>query len=167
MSTSTLENTLDQLDSLKTQFGAQQSRQILKLLTRLGRFKIDDPYSLIRLHELLLFLRAHPHNKAAVKQTEVLLRMFPQRLLQLQEDGVDLSALEHPDVSGIAGLSVTDTFTYPIVRWLQQRNPRQIDFYWDWFESENRLAEMWPRFMPLLEEDTSVEANIPYRDVVA
>ena len=47
---------------------------------------------------------------------------------------------------------------------MQQRNPRQIDFYWDWFDNENRLAEMWPRFMPLLEEDTSVEANIPYRD---
>ena len=163
MSTSTLENTLDQLDSLKTQFGARQSRKILKLLTRLGRLKIDDPYSLIRLHELLLFLRAHPHNKAAVKQTEVLLRMFPRRLLQLQKDGVDLSALEHPEVSGIAGLSVADTFTYPIVRWLRERNPRQIDFYWDWFENENRLAETWPRLMPLLEEDTSVEANIPYR----
>ena len=164
MSTSTLENTLDQLEVLKTQFGDKPSRKILRLLTRLARLKIDDPYSLIRLHELLLFLRAHPHNPAAVKQTEVLLRMFPRRLLQLQKDGVDLSALEHPDVSGIAGLSVTDTFTYPIVRWLQRRNPRQIDFYWDWFDNENRLAEMWPRFMPLLEEDTSVEANIPYRD---
>ncbi|HJX91487.1 MAG TPA: hypothetical protein VJ372_13385 [Pyrinomonadaceae bacterium] len=164
MSTSTLEKTLDQLDSLKTQFGVNQSRKISSLLTQLHRLKIQDPYSLIRLHEVLLFLRAHPHNAALVRQTETLLRAFPIRLVKLQEQGVDLSALEHPDVSGIAGLSVTDTFTYPIVRWLQQRNPRQIDFYWDWFESENRLAEVWPRFMPLLEEDTSVEANIPYRD---
>ncbi len=33
---------------------------------------------------------------------------------------------------------------------------------WDWFEDENRLAETWPRFMPLLEEDALVEANVPY-----
>ena len=35
---------------------------------------------------------------------------------------------------------------------------------WDWFEDENRLAETWPRFMPLLEEDAAVEANVPYRE---
>ena len=34
---------------------------------------------------------------------------------------------------------------------------------WEWFEDENRLAETWPRFMPLLEEDAWIEANVPYR----
>src|SRR5262249_16468342 len=35
--------------------------------------------------------------------------------------------------------------------------------YWEWFENENRLAETWPQFMPLLDEDT-LEANVPYRE---
>ena len=44
-----------------------------------------------------------------------------------------------------------------------ERFPAQVEIYWEWFESENRLAETWPRFMPLLEEDAQVEANVPYR----
>jgi hypothetical protein len=31
-------------------------------------------------------------------------------------------------------------------------------------EDEYRLAATWPRFLPLLEEDALVEANVPYRD---
>ena len=159
-----LEHYLDQLDKLKTQFGAVPARKIASALTRLRRKNIDDPYSLIRLHELVLFLRAYPHNRAILEQAEVMLRAFPSRISRLKNTVVDLSTLEHPDVSGIAGMSVTDTFTYQIVNWLNRRNPSQLDFYWDWFEDENRLAQTWPRFMPLLEEDTFVEANIPYRD---
>jgi hypothetical protein len=71
--------------------------------------------------------------------------------------------MTHPEVSGIAGTSVTDTFSYPIVRWLVYTQPRRVNLAWDWFEDENRLAQIWPRFMPLLEEDGAVEANVPYQ----
>ena len=57
---------------------------------------------------------------------------------------------------------MTDTFTFPIVRWLATRHLAQIALDWDWFEDENRLSETWPRFMPLLEEDALVEANVAY-----
>ena len=160
----TLEQSLDQLDQLKTQFDKSPARKVAALLRRLVRVNIDDPHSLIRLHELLLFVRAHPHNRAIVRQSEAMLRAFRSRVSRLQAAEIDLSAMEHPEVSGIAGMSVIDTFTYPIVNWLNQHRPKQIDFYWDWFENENRLAETWPRFMPLLEEDTFVEANVPYRE---
>ncbi|MGI9068968.1 MAG: hypothetical protein ACR2HX_21510, partial [Pyrinomonadaceae bacterium] len=42
--------------------------------------------------------------------------------------------------------------------------PNRAALDWDWFEDENRLAEAWPRFMPLLEEDAFVEANMPYQN---
>ncbi|HEY2964135.1 MAG TPA: hypothetical protein VGJ37_17065, partial [Pyrinomonadaceae bacterium] len=71
------------------------------------------------------------------------------------------------DVSGIAGTSVTDTFSFYIVRWLVHCYPAQVTIYWEWFENENLLAETWPRFMPLLEEDANVEANVPYREWLA
>ena len=162
MTTQSLAHVLNQLDQLKTQFSPRTTRQVARLLKRLARLTIDDPDSLIRLHELLLFIRAYPHNSAVLSHSDAALRTMPTRISRLREIETDLSSLEHPHVSGIAGTSVKDTFSYPIVRWLLERRESQVDFYWDWFEDENRLAEAWPRFMPLLEEDSFVEANVPY-----
>jgi hypothetical protein len=164
VSSQTLEHALDRLDELKTQFGERQARQISSLLSRITRLKVDDADSLIRLHELLLFIRAYPHNPSVLKQTDAELREIPLRVSRLRDAEIDVTELEHPEVSGIAGTSVIDTFSYQIVGWLQQLRSSQIDFYWDWFEDENRLAEAWPRFMPLLEDDSFVEANVPYRE---
>ena len=164
MSTQALDHVLNQLDQLKTQFGSGTARRVGNLLKRVGRLRVDDPDSLVRLHELLLFIRAHPHNSAVLRQADAALRTMPIRVSRLRDAEIDLSSLEHPEVSGIAGTSVKDTFSYPIVRWLKEHRESQIDFYWDWFEDENRIAEAWPRFLPLLEEDSFVEANIPYRD---
>jgi len=158
---------LDQLEKLKTQFGPKETQRVVVLLERVAWMKIRDAETLIRLHELLLFLRTYPHNADALRQTEAQLRTFATRVSELRERGVDLSTLEHPDVSGIAGTSVTDTFGFFILRRLVRQYPAQLSIYWNWFESENRLAETWPRFMPLLEEDANVEANVPYREWLA
>ena len=112
---------------------------------------------------MLLFVRAYPHNAAVLRLAEAQLRTFAARVAELRDRGVDVSFLEHPSISGIAGNSVTDTFSFYITRGLVQRFPSQMEIYWDWFESENRIGETWPRFMPLLEEDALVEANVPYR----
>jgi hypothetical protein len=158
---------LDQLDKLKTQFGPNEAQRVQALLERASRMKARDAETLVRFHELLLFLRAYPHNAKVLRLTEAQLRAFPARVSALRDRDVDLSMLEHPEISGIAGISVTDTFSFYIVRWLLQHYPAQVSIYWDWFESENRLAETWPRFMPLLEEDANVEANVPYRKWLA
>jgi hypothetical protein len=158
---------LNQLDKLKTKFGPKQAKRVEILLKHLARRTFRDVEELLRLHELLLFVRAYPHNATVARLAEAQLRAFPQRISLLRERDVDLTPLELPEVSGIAGMSVTDTFGYYIVRWLCRTYPAQITLDWDWFESENRLAETWPRFMPLLEEDASVEANVPYREWLA
>ncbi len=136
----------------------------LNQLRKLSRQKIRDPETLIRYHELLLFVRAYPQSAAVARMADKELRGFARRVELLRERGVDLSSIEHPEVSGIAGSSVTDTFSFYIVRWLMRRYPAQLSIYWEWFEDENRLGETWPRFIPLLAEDTLVEANIPYRE---
>lgn len=118
----------------------------------------------MRYHELLLFVRAYPQSAEVMRAAEKELRRFAQRVAWLNEQGVDVGPLEHPEVSGIAGTPVTDTFGFHIVRSLVQRYPSQTSIYWDWFEDENRLAATWPRFMPLLAEDAFVEAHVPYRD---
>jgi len=155
---------LDQLDDVKNQFAPNVARRVERLLNQLARVDLTDTDSLVRYHEILLFLRAYPHNASLVRLTEKELRGFSRRVAWLRDQDVDISPLEHPEVSGIAGTSVTDTFGFYIVRALLQTHPSQVALDWEWFEDENRLAETWPRFMPLLEEDAMVEANVPYRE---
>ena len=153
---------LDQFDELTTQFGSPGYRNLERLLSRLAQAEIDDLDQLVRLHELFLFVRAYPGNTRVLRRAESQLKGYAKRVARLREAGVDLSPIESPEVSGIAGTSVTDTFTFPIVRWLVARHPGRTTLAWDWFEDENRLSEGWPRFMPLLAEDALVEANVPY-----
>jgi hypothetical protein len=159
----TFSNLLDQLDALKTRFGSSKYRSVEQVLARIARIKINDAESLIRLHEILLFLGAYPQSARSRRLAESLLKDFSRRVKVLRAAEIDLDSLAHPEVSGIAGFSVTDTFSFFIVRWLLQTHPSQVSLYWDWFEDENRLGETWPRFMPLLEEDAAVEANVPYQ----
>ncbi|HEX6719013.1 MAG TPA: hypothetical protein VF088_18030 [Pyrinomonadaceae bacterium] len=158
---------LERLDELKAEFTPAGARRIERLLNQLSRKLFNDTDSLIRYHELLLFLRAYPHNASIVHITEKELRSFSSRVSAQEEQDIDISPLEDQEVSGIAGTSVTDTFSFYIVRWLVRKHASQVAIDWDWFENENRLADTWPRFMPLLEEDTLVEANIPYRKWLA
>jgi len=158
-----IQRLLNQLDEAKRRFEKGDAALVSKSLTSLARQKFEDAESLILFHELLLFIRAYPTNASVLAQAEAALRTFADRVAALAERDADLSPLEHPEVSGIAGTSVTDTFSYPIVRWLVRQQQSRVKLYWDWFEDENRLAQTWPRFMPLLEEDGSVEANVPFQ----
>src|SRR5258706_5481716 len=153
---------LDRLDELKSRFGSRESRTIERLLVRLARQKIEDLEVLIRFHEILLFLCAYPQGARVRQLAETQLRSFSKRVEASSEADVDLQAFDIPEISGLAGTAVVDTFTFYIVRWLLKRHRNQIAFDWDWFNDENRLAETWLRFMPLLDEDGFVEANVPY-----
>ena len=155
---------IDQLDELKNQFALNTARRVQHLVDQLSRKHLNETDSLFRYHEILLFLRAYPQNASIVRAVENELRGFAKRVSALREQDIDLSPLEEPEVSGIAGTAVVDKFSFYIVRWLLQRYATQVALDWKWFEDENRLAETWPRFMPLLEEDAFVEANIPYRE---
>jgi len=155
---------LDQLDELKSRFGSREGAAIERILSRLSQRKLGDVETLIRFHEILLFLSAYPQGPRVKQLTETELRSFSKRVKALSDAEVDLSAFDNPEISGVAGTAVVDTFTFHIVRWLLNRYPTQVAFDWDWFNDENRLAETWPRFMPLLDEDGFVEANVPYPD---
>lgn len=154
---------LDELEGLKRHFG-DGPRELLRKLRQLGRLKIDDPELLLRFHETLLFFRAYPPSPEVLKQAETTLKTFAGRLSQLRADGIDLSVLDDPEVSGIAGTTVTSNFSYPIVCWFIQGFPAQLSIDWDWFEDEERFGATMPRFLPLLEEDAMVEAHVPYHD---
>jgi len=160
--TTRLNRLLLRLDQLKGQFGSGAKYRIEDLLRRLAGERILDIEALIQFHEILLFLSAYPQSARARQLSETQLRTFPNRIALLRENEIDLEAFDNPEVSGVAGTTVVDTFSYYIVRWLLKTHAREISVDWDWFNDENRLAETWPRFMPLLEEDAFVEANVPY-----
>jgi hypothetical protein len=159
-----LERLLDRLDELKRRTGTSGGEQTLKVLAALEKRRFREADSLIRFHEILLFLRAYPQSRTVLRRVERALHSFPLRIAAFSRVGGDLLAFEAPEISGIAGTSLTSTFSYYIARWLAQRHSREVSIDWDGYEESARLGASWPRFLPLLEEDALVEANVPYME---
>ncbi|PYS21416.1 MAG: hypothetical protein DMF72_17620 [Acidobacteria bacterium] len=112
----------------------------------------------------MLFFRAYPSSNRVLSQLDQGLKKFQSRVAQLRDEDVDLAALDEPEVSGMAGTTVTSNFSYAVVRWLVAKYPSQLSIDWEWFEEEDRFGATMPRFMPLLEDDSMVEAHVPFRD---
>lgn len=126
--------------------------------------RATEAESLIELHERLLFKRAYPRDQRELKTTETALKKIVAQVAQLRDTDADLSPLDAPEVSGIAGSSVTSNFSYAIVRWLARKYPRQLAIDWDWIENEEQWGTVLGRFLPLLADDAMVEAHVPLRE---
>src|SRR5450756_1174123 len=98
--TTTLDALLDRLAGLQCRFEPNNSLRAQKVLAQLGRRRFPDAASLIRFHEILLFLRAYPHTPAIRRSSEVLLASFHKRVTRLRASGADVSAFADPTVSG-------------------------------------------------------------------
>lgn len=162
MTSDALERLLDRLEESKRRFGARPRIRTQRLLALLGQRRFTDAQSLIRFHEILLFLRAYPQTPNILRQVENALSSFERRVELLRSAGADLSPLEEVEVSGIAGTSLTAVFSYHIVRWMVRHHPAKVAIDWEGYTNEARLGATLPRFLPLLEEDALVEANVPY-----
>ena len=143
------------------------STQIQTLLSKLSNLQLD-PHQLIRFHESLLFLRAFPHAPAQIPRLENLLNTFQHRIEKLRAADADMSIFDDFDASGIAGTTMQDTLSFDVSQWLVSRIPQNVEIawsdYWDDYQSERARGNTWPRFIPLLEEDADVEANIPWQN---
>src|SRR5438874_13818030 len=116
-------------------------------MPRLSISSATDADSLTQLHERLLFLRAYPPNNKVLKQVEEELKKIESGVARLRESDIDLSPLDDPEVSGIAGTSVTSNFSYALVRWLTNKYPNQISIDWDWFENEEQFGATMQRLL--------------------
>jgi hypothetical protein len=161
MPSDTLEQLLDQLDEAKRSFGADP-RRAEKLVAWLGRRDFPDADSLIRFHEALLFIRAHPQSREALEAVEAALASFANRVKRLRSSGEDPIAFDYIEYSGIAGTTLHGTYSYGIARWLVEKHRARVEVDWARFEKKERLGMILPRIVPLLYEDALVEANIPY-----
>ena len=158
---------LTQLEAAKNDFSPSHKHAVARLLKKLSAIIFSHPRQVIRFHECLLFLRAFPNAASQVERVERLLNSFHKRVEKLRSLGADMLLFDDFDTSGIAGTTMQDTLSFDVAQWLAQRIPRNIDIawedYWDDYESERARGNTWPRFIPLLQEDADVEANIPWR----
>jgi hypothetical protein len=157
---------LTQLEAFKSSFDSGDAAVIDKVLTQLAKLQLDAR-QVIRFHETLLFLRAFPHAPSLVLRVERLLDTFHERIEKLRATNADMSLFDDFDTSGIAGTTMQDILSFDVARWLVRRIPRTVEIAWeDYFDdsqAECSRGNAWPRFIPLLEEDADVEANIPWR----
>jgi hypothetical protein len=164
MPASNPDRALVHLEESKRQFGPGAAARAEKLIAAAGKVKYRDARSLIRFHDALLFLRAFPQGPGVVGLCDQLLSTIHQRVGELRATGADMSAFDDESVSGIAGIEIIDTFPYEIATWLARAYPRHVEISWDSDINSARLANTWPRFMPLLDEDGFVEPDVPYRE---
>ena len=159
-----LDSLLSQLEEAKNCFGPGEEARTKRLLTAIGRRRFSDADSLIRFHEALLFIRAFPQAPGLYHLTEELLSSFADRVERVRLSGADLTPFDYIESSGIAGTTVSGTFSYDIACWLARHYSSKVDVNWEKYDKKQRLASVLPRFLPLLYEDSLVEANIPYLD---
>jgi hypothetical protein len=163
MPASSIETVLTELENLRYRFGRGDAARVSKALARAGVARYDDIPSLIRFHEALLVLRAFPPNAAVLRRAEQYLNTFWRRVGRLRQAGADMDDFDPLEVSGIAGTTMQDALGFDLARWLVKRLPGKVEIAWNDFDEERALCAVWPRLMPLLEEDTLAEANIPWR----
>lgn len=161
MASGSLKRLLTELEEDRYRFG-RRAAGIVQLLSSLTKRRFPDGASLIRLHESLLFLRAFPHSPGVVHAVEELLRDFPARVDKLRAAGTDMEEFDPLEVSGIAATSMQDTLSFDVVRWLV-KHLDGAEIVWDECPAERALASVWPKFIPLIEEDGHVEADIPWQ----
>lgn len=164
MTMESINRLLDRLEDAKLGFDEKARARLLKLLSQLARREIRGAESLIRFHEALLFICAYPSDEKILRRAEEILSSFKKRVDRERERGEDLSPFIAPEVSGIVGTSFSTTFGYDLSLWLVRHHARDLTFDFDGYEDAARLGETLPRFIPLLEEDALVEANIPYEE---
>jgi hypothetical protein len=163
VATKALDRLLSRLEDTKRRVGEVDPSQVGNLLVQIGYERFTDAQSLARFHDALLFLRAHPPNPAVLRRVELLLGSFAGRIEEFRKSGGDLSPLDDEEVSGIAGTSLSADFHYDQVCWLSKKFPRALSIDWEGYEKTEALGATLPRFIPLLEDDSLVEPDVPYR----
>ena len=162
MPANTINALLDRLAGLMRRFEPGDSLRAEKLLAQLGRRRFPNAASLIRFHEILLFLRAYPHNSAIRRSSEEFLASFHQRVTRLRKSGEDVSAFVDPRVSGIAGTAFSAIWSYDIARYLAARYPSRVEIDWEGYEGEEQLVSVLKSFLPLFEDGAYVVYPVPY-----
>jgi hypothetical protein len=149
---------LEQLVATKGQFGPEAAEKAVGALEKLLRARLRDTQDLIRLHETALFARAYPQSSQVVKLSDELLFAFAGRMAQVPSEGFD-----DPEISGIAGTSLSTAFSHDFASRLVARHSDALQIDWDAWDRPDRLGPVLASILPSSFEDWSVEPHIDWR----
>ena len=146
--------TLVALERIKDHYGAQSAESKLALLRRLARAKLRSAGAVLRLHEVLCFLRAYPDDARVLAQVERMLAGFAKR--------ADLGrAREELTDSGIAGTAIRYRFYWSTLCWLARRWPERIAIDRSEPEVEDKLSAALPLLLTWAESIALKALDLP------
>jgi hypothetical protein len=149
---------LDELASLKVQFNPAAAGRVAELLGQLQKTRFDAPADLVRLHEIVLFVRAYSHSPGVLRLADQVLSSFAERM-----DGQEPDAFDDPEISGMAGTTVSSNFSFEIAKGLAARYRKSLHIDWDNYRHPERLGAVLARTFPMAAEQWTVEPHVDWR----
>ena len=128
---------LARLEALKLEFGPGPARERRALVSRLARTRLTSADQVLRLHEALVFARAHPDDAATLRAVVRALRAFADRA-DLRAHRAALSD------SGIAGTDTRYRFFASTALRLATAWPERLAYDWAAWDDPARLEEWLP-----------------------
>jgi hypothetical protein len=128
---------LDQLERSRHAFGGGAESLKLALLESLARVDLPTSKQVLRLHDVLCFMRAYPDGPEALRRVERMLADFSRRR-DLRRHRRSLSD------SGIAGTAIEFRFFWPTARWLARRWGTRLSIVWPDFDGRHQLEDLLP-----------------------
>jgi hypothetical protein len=128
---------LSRLETLRGEFGRGCGARKQLLLGSLASGRLGTAESVLRLHELLCFMRAFPDDRAVLAQVSRMLAGFPRRA-DLQRHRQALAD------TGVAGTRLHYRYYWPTARRLAARWPSQLEVDWEALDEPVMLAGALP-----------------------
>jgi hypothetical protein len=150
---------LSALERLRARYGAGAADLKLLRLRRLARTELATPSQVLRLHEVLCFLRAYPDDVRVLLLTRRMLLGFARRP-DLARHAASLAD------TGIAGTAIRYRFFWPTVRWLTTRWPARLRLDQADADSTARLTQALPLLLPAAAADWMRGTQLPAFDVL-
>ena len=147
---------------MKRAYGRGCADQCERFLKSLRGMHFNDTESLIRFHDTLLFLRAFPQSAEVARLADELLATVEPQVKKLLGSLANNEIFEDESVSGIAGTTITNTWTYQLAASLAARYPKTVSACWNVDERYRQMTTVLPLLLPVLADDSYVEADTPY-----
>jgi hypothetical protein len=147
---------------MKRAYGPGCADRCESFLKSLRGSRFGDTESLIRFHDTLLFLRAFPQSAEIARLADEFLAAIEPQVKKLLGSLASSEIFDDESVSGVAGTTITNTWTYQLAARLALRYPQHVSSRWNVDERYRMMTTVLPPLLPLLDDDSYVEADTPY-----
>ena len=150
---------LQALDQAKHSHGSDCAAECERVL-KSANVRFTSAQGLIRAHDDLLFLRAFPPSAKVAKLADSLLASLIPQIEQFA--AADPTPFDNESVSGIAGTTITNAWTFELAKFLVRHHTAKITADCSFDDAYRQMATVLPQVLPLLDDDSYVEADTPF-----